>query len=206
MNGSEIVETLPDVVKFLMEKGNLVLAGGYIRDFILGVRPKDIDLFGNVDKIVQLSSELYKQPWKEKLHGHIKISEDKFVHTAKLNDSPFPVQMIAVRSETGEEATPEQIIGKFDFTINQAAITYSNGTASEMITSERFFRDLISRQLIFNEKSQPIRGLGPTLMRVIKFAASGYKVDVPSLARIISQLTKTDYDALLLILGTGNYL
>lgn len=196
MQPTEIVDTLPEVVRFMMKSGNLILAGGYIRDLFLGERPKDIDLFGNIDKIVELTSILHQSPWSGSLKW-IRASDDKYVHTAFFRDIPFPVQMVAAPIET---LTPESLLERFDFTINQVAMNLSD---EKLTMSPRFTQDLISRNLVFNDHSSPIRGFGPTLLRVLKFVRKGFVIDSHSLARIIANLTQTDYDAILLMLSNG---
>lgn len=201
MSPKDILRTLPDTVLEMMKNGNLTLAGGYIRDYFLNVPPKDVDLFGNINNIVDLVSKLYN-PKADLLRNPITISDDKLVHNVFLKEFPLTIQLCAARQENGMDSTPEQIISKFDFTINQVAITINS---EDFIVGNTFFQDLITRKLIWNENAESRSGMGWSIKRMLKFVGRGFSIENESLASMISKMTCTDADALLSLFRQHEY-
>lgn len=177
-----------DIVKLLKDNaGKLFIAGGFIRATIAGDKVSDIDLFGNSkDALSGIAKDLvYNRKGRY-------FATDNAITV--LSPPRYPVQFITRwLFNTGGD-----LINSFDFTICQAVIYANSYVDSEGDTtkyhfqsmiSDRFYSDLAARRLYY---THPVRDedVGGSLLRVLKYIKKGYNIQAPSLAGVISRLTK----------------
>lgn len=159
------------------------IAGGAIRDSLIGEDPKDIDVFGTDDDFLQQfeyhndlraeCDELYEttQPDSDQLR----------LNTFYFNDRPNIQTILDKYMELPE------LLSQFDFTINQFAKTNDGFYAcGDSIV------DLYNRNLIFNNiESDYVLNL---LERVQKFIQKGYTLCSGQWLRLVEELDSMDMD------------
>lgn len=166
----------PDVVGQLRDNsGQIVLAGGFIRDVLAGEAPKDIDLFvsSSTKRIAtKVANALASRPGR-----NLVTTENAHTITGM---SPTP--QIVYRWQFSH---PSQVIDLFDFEVCKAAIWYDAVSSSWVSKiAPRFREDLRDRRLTY---SPPVVSDHKTdsLLRVLKFYARGYEINYLSLAQIL---------------------
>ncbi len=129
--------------------------GGFIRAFMAGEKPVDMDLFflnkgefGRVKSIL-LSSAFTPVADTENALTLIREYTGSVIQLCK-----------APMGDVGE------ILGTFDFTVTQAAV--SDGS---LWTHPDFYKDLAARRLVYNAKAKT-----PALNRLAKYVAKGYTI------------------------------
>jgi len=98
---------------------------------------------------------------------------------------------------------PKDIISSFDYTICQAAFWWDHYCQKWCsIVSDDFYPDLAAKRLIYTE---PIRNEAPggSMLRVLKYYQSGYRITVDSLSRVITRIAAgVNYDELIVNYNT----
>lgn len=173
-----VVRRLPkDVARLIKDRG-LILAGGFIRELIARGEVKDIDLFGKSrEQLGKAAEELAKLRPGTKTH----YSENA---TTLLTSGSLPIQFI----KRWVFETPDDCRASFDFTVCQAAIWYDQQTCSwRSVTHEAFYSDLAARRLTY---TSPVRNeeAGGSALRMVKFLARGYTVQVDSIGSAMARL------------------
>jgi len=146
-------------------EGGLIIAGGFFRDNLLGVPPKDIDIYVTEAAYDELLLKL-----RSKITTLVEYSTSKEILTSKNITKPpsaskydednetskIPIHsVVKISTWMGEQLdiivlresmTPENILKSFDYTINQFA-WYWDGTKGSILASTTGIRDLWDRRL-----------------------------------------------------------
>lgn len=170
-----VVSHLPKDIRKMMEDSALVLGGGFIRELIAGNKPNDIDLFGADTSTLKLAAQLLAAQRQSRL---IETANALTIVTA----TRMPVQFIT----RWLFDKPEQVIESFDFTVCQAVVWFAEGSWHSAIGAD-FYRDLAARRLTYTHP-QRNEDAGGSLLRVRKFLARGYTIQVMSLAGVVARL------------------
>lgn len=170
------VRRLPNVLRKLIKKEEITVAGGYIRSCILNERINDIDLFIPYAKLGR-ELALYLVNDNEK-----KIIETDNALTIKI--AKRKIQFIT----RWVYEQPKDVLSSFDFTICQASFWwnhYCHKWQSEC--SDQFYPDLAAKRLIY---TNPIREEPPggSMLRILKYYQRGYRITLPSLSDVITRL------------------
>ena len=214
------------------ERFELVVAGGWVRDTILGIKPKDIDLF-TLREIPPARWDAMRLFWQNLVDSPSRPSrqtvyykETKWANTLHgagmmVFMPDLPVQIIKF---TGWR-TVDDLLGAFDFGINATAFGPAKlmpqgraigGMVPESITfgkrlgnwgfqmKPRFAEDLGCRTLRLQPDSSPLRQPLYSLTRVISLASrTGLTVTASSLATIVSTLVREEMERRILAGLTG---
>jgi hypothetical protein len=170
-----ITARIPRDVRNLMVKYGLFLGGGFIRETIAGNPPKDIDLFGPSQPILNTASE--------ELAAEREARIFKTDNAITLIAAPrLPVQFIT----RWLFLSGDEVLSSFDFTVCQAVVWW-NGSQWDSRISDRFYSDLAARRLVY---TSPVReeAAGGSMMRVRKFLARGYNIQAHSLGMVMARM------------------
>jgi len=149
------------------------VAGGAVRDSLVGVKFKDIDVFcSGPDAVERLESWFSKQENVRILNGNDVLSN------YMLNGNWFQI----VKRAFFDRKYPKDLVERFDYTICGAMI--HNG---ELITLPTFFQDSLTKRLRVNTLEFPLN----SLERMQKYVKKGYTAcngTILSLAKAIQGL------------------
>lgn len=110
MDAMEDLKTVPGLYDFVM--ANCFIAGGAVRDCVRGVDPKDYDLF-------------FRNDWAKNHFIQNFASATTQTHLGNYNfQVNHTIQFITLKT-----GTPEQIIDKFDWNVNQQFYEFNNPTS-----------------------------------------------------------------------------
>lgn len=140
---------------------NAIIAGGWLRDFFAGERPKDLDLFfENGEDLAKVETYLLEKGFREELRTDNAVS----IVGRGLWGRTILVQLINYRFDT-----PEGHLAGFDFTVSQCALH-----KGEVISHKDFFEHLAGRKLVYTQEYKT-----PALMlrRLVKYTRKRYNID-----------------------------
>ena len=172
-----------NVVNFLRENPQFVVAGGFIRACVAGEKPSDIDIFAPSKAMAEAGA-------RELQGGDNFISTDNAFTVVKK--AKFSIQFI----HRWTYEYPQQILDSFDFTIAKAAFWWENGFENgrqvsrwQGLCDDNFYPDLAAKRLNY---CAPIRNedAGGSMLRVLKFYQRGYRIPLDSLGAVIARLVK----------------
>ena len=184
-----IAARIPKDVRELLTSTPLFLGGGYIRAIIAGEKPNDLDIFGpDKDTLTACAYQLALARG-----GKIHRTDNALTVLAPPR---LPVQFIT----RWLFSDPAQLMASFDFTIAQAVIYYVRAhdipgndgnpvhisSRWELLTAPRFYQDLAARRLVYNAPERA-EDAGGSLLRVRKFLAGGYNIQVSGLAAVMAR-------------------
>lgn len=180
-----IVSRIPRDVRELMEKWDLSLGGGFIRELVSGGEVKDIDLFGSNKATLQAALkelQIQRQATKgDRCRIHQSDNADTLFTHGKM-----PVQVIHRWTYDAHA----KVAGSFDFTVCSAVLWRNASSGSEWTSCIHmdFYRDLAAKRLVYTHPERN-EDAGGSLLRVIKFVKRGYNIQMPSLGGVIARLT-----------------
>lgn len=174
----ECVAKLPEYINDRMREWgpHLILAGGFIRDTLLGVTPKDVDLFTQENLAATLSSNY---SGREQSRGAYNVPEvagnSRFAPTTSFYQFIYRFQF----------SGPEDLLDQFDYSITRAAIWYDHQDKAWQGTCwDTWYRDIASKRLVFlDRRMEP-----EAILRLLKFTARGYSIDTASLGRVLTSM------------------
>lgn len=147
------------------------IAGGCLRSFLVGEKPKDIDIFSNnPEKVISYLSENDKF---KKAFGN------DFFQNFKYNNLTYQV----IKKYTYE--TPQDTIDSFDFTIISAAF-YKD----ELVLHDRFYLDNAQKRLVVNKLPFPLS----SMKRSLKYVSRGYAMCPVNLSKILRAINELNID------------
>lgn len=132
------------------------IAGGFIRDTLIGRVPRDLDLYVSEAEIATSVEACLRS-------GSWTLADCAPVVTTWKNKGRI-VQVVRT-----EHATPADCIARFDLTVCCAAFDLAAATSW---SSAAFSADLASRQLVIHQPAFPI----DTLRRIAGFVEHGYRI------------------------------
>jgi hypothetical protein len=163
-----VVEALPprvvETLKAWPER--MVVAGGMVRDVVLGVQWSDVDLFGEVEHGVVMES----------LGAENRIGGNRTVVEYLVDGQK--VQYINV----GAGGVKYHVAKRFDFTVCCAMVGWGRAGWYSWCSPE-FLKDIQERRICFNT---PYIHSGSALTRIVKLAGKGLRVDPKLLARVLA--------------------
>ena len=171
-----VVSRLPDDVVTVIQRHRLFLAGGFVRAMLGEGRASDIDLFGpgGVDGMRPIATAFAEG------RGATLVETERAITVVK--PGLLPVQFV-----TGfPTEDPAKLIAQFDFTVAQVALWFEE-TDWKSIASIDFYPDLAARRLVYAGQNA-IADVGGSILRMRKFLAAGYSIQVPSLARLVLRM------------------
>lgn len=176
-----IVNRLPTDVRKLMKKGNIYLAGGFIRSCIANEQVNDIDLWGADPEQLKVTAQLFAGERKVRC-----MMTDNACTI--ISNGRTPVQFITRWTFDN----PVGLAASFDYSIASAVIWYernSDGTLGKWASHchEHFYADLAAKRLRY---LHPVRNedAGGSMLRMTKFLARGYRIAPESLAGLIARM------------------
>ena len=170
------VRRLPAVLRDLLKKEDISVAGGYIRATITSEKVNDVDLF--------ISDKSKVDSWALSLADDDRKNLYITGNATTVKNLSVPVQFIT----RWVYAAPEDILGSFDFTICQAAFWWDRALKSwKSACSEDFYPDLAAKRLTY---TNPVREEEPggSMIRILKYYQRGYKIPLNDLASVVTRL------------------
>lgn len=187
-----VVSRLPKDVRAIMRSDpRIMVGGGFIRATIAGEKPSDIDLFGPSKEVLKSAATAIALERKGRIHE----TDNAFTVLAPPR---MPLQFIS----RWVYDDPERLIAEFDFTICQAVVVCTEAVRPALaigedparvrmvfrsVCSEGFYSDLAARRLVYTFPQRE-EDAGGSLLRVRKYLARGYNIQVGSLGGVISRL------------------
>jgi hypothetical protein len=157
-----IIKELPD---------NCWIAGGCMRSFLCGEKPKDIDVFtADPDSVIA---------FLEKKDGFKKSFGNDFFQNFKFKDLTYQV------IKKYKYNTPQETIDSFDFTLISAAYGKDG-----LVLHERFYIDNAQKRLVINALPLPLS----TMKRALKYALRGYMLCPVSLSKLVRAINELSVD------------
>ena len=174
-----VVGLAPGFVTALLHTGR-VLAGGFIRDVLLGETPKDLDVFCasamDADWCAKLATDALAVEWPL-----VNVRRSTFSRTIQADPEALPAQFVFYR----EFLDAEDLVSQFDFRACAAGI-YWDPTQGEFrgVCVSGFYEDLAAKRLTFLHQPKDAGSLVP-LKRALHLAAKGWKLPDESTAAIL---------------------
>jgi hypothetical protein len=154
------------------EGAALVVAGGFVRDAVARVTPRDIDVFGADEKAIKRLAESYRLEKGASQHGTEKA-------VTILPRGELPVQFVF----RWTFAVPHDVVEHFDFSTAAAAVWY-DGLKWASACDDRFYADLASRRLTYTEPPEP--DACGSLLRALRFVGRGHHIPRRDLIEILA--------------------
>jgi hypothetical protein len=176
-------EGLWDLLTILRSKpGQLVVAGGFVRDSVLGETCRDVDVFAADADVAKRSALEFDQLLHESGEEPL-VKASRYAVTVKWNDAVAPVQFIHRRPFTD----PSDVIKTFDFTVSQGSFWWAGGWHSAV--SDRFYEDVRAKRIRY---TSPVREeeIGGSFLRVLKLYRRGYVASLDSLGKIVTRFAR----------------
>lgn len=171
----KILEEVEAVVKNLPENLSYILAGGYLRDIVAGIPPKDVDLF-------------FENEY-DFLHFLLKINNVKTVKLYK--------KVIKINNGTSYDlirsrfAPASEIINGFDFTCCQIAVVVQSGKIKDIVHAPAALEHAKKKELHVNKITAP----ASSIRRAISFVQKGYTIaDMHNFTLQVCRAAKSDED------------
>lgn len=173
-----VVQMLPEDVRVLIRQHGFALAGGSIRARVSGDAVSDFDLYAPASltqEAISAAAIVFAEA-----RGSRVFTGRNALTIATVGRTP--VQIIT-RYRMG---TPDDLIRRFDFTVAQAVVWYSDGHWLSLI-SDDFYADVAARRLVYVNPSAPYE-VGASLLRARKFLRRGWQLPIPSLTDLVVRL------------------
>lgn len=171
-----VLASVPDPIRrLLIDNPSRVLAGGFIRDVLLGEEPKDLDVFcATRDDSFWCAASVGK---------HVKGS----TFSRTVMDFDTPVQFVFYR----EFLDAEDLVSQFDFRACATGIYWCpNRREFVGVCVSGFYEDLAAKRLTFLHQPKDEGSLVP-LKRALHLAAKGWKLPDESVAGILTHWQPT---------------
>ena len=172
---TRVLSLVPAPVLAQMQRENVVLAGGAIRDVLAGLPVKDIDIFCHSEEQARrLATEVSTF-----------VRHTTFAYTASIG--PLPIQYVFYKDFT----TAEDLVQQFDFRACCAGVywqPYARGPVMGLwngVAVEGFHADAVARVLTFMAQ-QKDAGKLTALRRALDFAQKGWTISNLELAGIVT--------------------
>lgn len=179
---TRIVRTLPENVRRLLETGTWVLVGGYCRDTIMRETASDIDLMPLYDLLCPIYAAI------EAAEKILNVGQPEYTTTNAHTYASTPghprVQLVTrwcYRSLS-------ESLDMLDFTMAQAGVGVDvKHQAWYGFVAETFYQDCATKRLKYTDPQREEEP-GGSFLRVLKFAARGWKIHPEDLGKIISRV------------------
>ena len=185
-----VVRRLPKDVRTLLQSnaGLLYVGGGFIRDTIAGIEPKDLDILGAPTRLKGAAAALHVMRGNE---GNKVIAHETDNAITIVCPPRLPVQFIT----RWTFANSRDALASFDFTVCQACIYFDSGLDIFVgECSDLFYPDLAARRLTYTFPQREEEA-GGSMMRAVKFLRRGWNIQPHSLAGVMSRVAmKVDWE------------
>lgn len=174
-----------EIIKRPRWANKVFLGGGFIRSVIANEPINDVDIFVPTKEDAEmLANEIRAEMNVKRVH------KTEFASTL-VGTSPT-LQII----HKWMYDRPQDVIGSFDFTICQAVIWWDGGQYRSEC-SERYYRDLAAKRLVYT-KPKRIEEAGGSTLRLLKYYQKGYRTPLDSLGATLARLfMAVDMEAIL---------
>jgi hypothetical protein len=161
----KVVAALPHYVALkLQQEPALLLAGGFIRDTLIGQPPSDIDLFGPAEKLEGAITDL------SFIMGGGSVTETRYAKTFKPLEG-LPIQVVLAFPVTSQV----ELLARFNYTVNQAVIWFDDFLYEwRGVCYAAFYADLAERRLAPNPA---MTNPAQSLASVPEMVARGWKIE-----------------------------
>lgn len=181
----------PINTKEIKIENNFVIAGGYIRDSLIGEKYSDIDIF-----ILKNDSDYnFEDINLKSLISIFDDSKTKLVfnspkmktYITNVLESPEKIQIIK-----SEHRTIEDLLESFDFTICQFAYSLTN-KEDFLYCGQTSIADSFNRRLVFNKKYNG-EFIGNSFERLQKYARKGFVACGGTIKDMIEKVRSVDQE------------
>lgn len=166
----KLVASLPTFLVQQLTRVNcpkVIIAGGFLRDVLCGIQPRDIDLFGEDFPLPTL------------------VTNDMYIRQPSVLEtyiSPYSVDWVKVNVQDRSYYNfAEFVISEWDFTINQIALWYENGNWEGWTVSNGYDRLITSKRLLMNGYIREPVKFKTIFWRAIHLISKGYTINEPDL-------------------------
>ena len=170
-----VISQVPEMALFLLKTSHAVLAGGFVRDVLLGLSPKDLDIFcdsANEANLAAYYATLYTPG--------ARVKRSTYARSVELGG--MPVQFVFYR----EFASAGDLVSQFDFRACAAGVYWSTEReAWQGVCVSGFHEDLANRRLTFLHQPKDAGSLVP-LKRALHLVSKGWKLPDESVAGILT--------------------
>jgi hypothetical protein len=182
---ARVMDSIPTKVKVIMQKypRQMVLAGGFIRDLLIGDSPNDIDIFTN-GYLGAAHAETLAKEFSQLAEKPIEKSDCAF----NVRDEYF-TQFIHLVPFQNEYDCAYNTLLSFDFTMAQASVYFDRADGWDSLVMDGFYNAIENKELVFTFPTISYGGKLSHLSRAFKFVGRGWKIDNDSIAAIIANYT-----------------
>jgi len=183
---NRIASMLPPVVQKILKRcPGTCVAGGFVRDHIAGITPKDIDVFF-VGATRQVAFEIATRLLSEDSEYALNVTSAFYDTWITAGDTRGPVQLIHGNSAE----TYYNLLRGFDFTCCQLGLRFVN-SQWELFYADMAYNDAKSRVIIYDaHKTESSGWIGTYLKHLIRLLQKGYRVNgYESLVTLFAELT-----------------
>lgn len=168
-----------NILKKYIENNSGIIAGGCFKNIFTNTKIKDIDIFfRNNDDFMTVLKQFNKLKNLEQIYDNGNVVGYK--------DKVNGITVELVRKFFSD--SPEDVIGKFDFTITKAAF-YSKPDGYVFICHDKFFEHLLLKRLVVDDKMvNPVN----TFNRTYRYTRYGYNLCIESKVKIIKAIMEIE--------------
>ena len=193
----KLLSKIPSGLIHLLEKYNMIIAGGAITSIFSGSPIKDLDIYSRTPEYL----ESFKRELAELIKDDGDFGDGSVYKSANAETFRYKETLIQAISKVIDKAadkhnvqkserSPEDILGKFDWTVCMGAFDFKT---HEFILYNKFLADLAMRRLIFNcNTDYPIC----SLHRLTKYEKKGFHIqagEIVKLSLCIAKLKMNSY-------------
>ena len=183
---ANITRQLPEDVTRLLQhiRSGICVAGGFCRDAFLGESPKDVDIFGTSQMIVEEAIDWFGWNCKEYEAGVRTANSRTF--KPRYDHEVQPVQFV----ERCYYPTHAELIESFDWSVCQCAVYFTQEPHGdghfEAICTNAFGEDIQAGKLHYTAPERD-EDPGASILRMVKLTHRGFKPTEDSIARAIGR-------------------
>lgn len=176
-----VLQTIPEQILEKLIEIEAYIAGGYIRDTIIGWTPSDLDVYAKEGHEHDLTAAA---EWLAGWASTLPETSPRII-TVPTGDA-WP-DIPKVQFITGWPGSPTKTIGRFDFTCCAVAI-YHDGSRWRGIAEDTFQEDSAALRLVYRRPIRLESLPAASLWRVLRFVRRGWTIDGDSLGGVVARL------------------
>lgn len=153
------IKKVEEILEYLHDNSvRAVVAGGYVRDKVLGRQSKDIDIFVLAGDKVSQAALINLEDKLDNLKTHKKLL-DKREKDWKYEGDPYIIEVLYSATEDWlidiiirKENTIEEVLSHFPCSLSQAYATYSDGKWEYKVSN--YFQEYENNNLVYFTKGK----------------------------------------------------
>jgi hypothetical protein len=172
---------IPDEIRVLMDahhETKFVVAGGFVRDVLLGVEPRDIDLYIVGERSDDKATELVRGINSKKKDRESFNAVSRNAITIPAPPKGIPIQVIT----RWEFLDASLVLNSFDFTVCRASVWGFDGEDLRGFVDRRFWKDAATKTLTYVGSDEP----KASMLRMLKFVSRGYRPTLETVVRLMA--------------------